>query len=277
MSKTYTKKQIQEAISHWRAVLEESSNGCMTLKDLQEDIAAWIKDDQTWRDVKVIVNTPDEKTYTVGSFGVTDGRDGNDEAYCINCEDLLPDQQDDESLLESKKDDDSEEMEEKLPKELQKTLDKLISAEWLAGNIYSLFLTAVKKEDKDKVFSAFFETSVDEINDHLKSLVKAACDYGFDVPTSYKEFTKHADKEDVKIFENCKKGKEAEHYLKLAIELEERSIADYEKAMDIDNICRFPELQIVFKSNYYDEKEHLETFQFIKYTLDSQMDIHSAE
>jgi len=45
MSKTYTKKQIQEAISHWRAVLKESSSGCMTLKDLQEDIAAWIKDD----------------------------------------------------------------------------------------------------------------------------------------------------------------------------------------------------------------------------------------
>jgi hypothetical protein len=91
MSKTYTKKQIQEAISHWKAVLEESSNGCIMLKDLQEDIAAWIKDDYTWRDVKVIVNTPDEKTYTVGSFGVTDGSDGNDEAYCINCEDLLPD------------------------------------------------------------------------------------------------------------------------------------------------------------------------------------------
>lgn len=173
---------------------------------------------------------------------MTDGRDGNDEAYCINCEDLLPDKQDDESLLESKKDDDSEEVEEKLPKELQKTLDKLISAEWLAGNIYSLFLTAVKKEDKDKVFSAFFETSVDEINDHLKNLVKAACDYGFDVPTSYKEFTKHADKEDVKVFENCKKGKDAEHYVDLAIGLEKRSIADYEKAMDIDNLYKFPEL-----------------------------------
>lgn len=127
------------------------------------------------------------------------------------------------------------------------------------------------------MLNAFFETSNDELYDHLKNLVKAACDYGFDVPTSYKEFTKHADKEDVKIFENCKKGKDLEHYLELAIGLEERSIADYEKAMDIDGICGFPELQVVFKSNYYDEKEHLETFKFIKYTLDAQMDIHSVE
>ena len=208
MSKTYTKKQIQEAINFWKSKLDDE-------------------------DFKI------------------------------------------KNLDESKKDD--EEVEEVLPKELQNIRNRTISAEWFAGNIYALFLTAIKKEDRDKVLNALFETSADEINDHLKCLVKNACDYGFDVPTSYKEFAKHADKEDVKIFENCKKGKDLEHYIDLAIELEKRSIADYEKAMDIDNLYKFPELQVAFKSIYYDEKEHLETFQFIKYTLEAQMDIHSAE
>ena len=107
MSKTYTKKQIQEAINFWKSKLDDE-------------------------DFKI------------------------------------------ENLDESKNDD--EEVEEVLPKELQNILNRTISAEWFAGNIYALFLTAIKKEDRDKVLNALFETSADEINDHLKCLVKNACD-----------------------------------------------------------------------------------------------------
>ena len=80
MSKTYTKKQIQEAINFWKSKLDDE-------------------------DFKI------------------------------------------ENLDESKKDDE-EEVEEVLPKELQNILNRTISAEWFAGNIYALFLTAIKKEDE---------------------------------------------------------------------------------------------------------------------------------
>lgn len=172
----------------------------------------------------------------------------------------------DKKLLEesaNEKDDD-----DSLSKPMQKMINRLVSAEWLAGNIYALFVTALKKEDLPKVKELLLDTSNDELYDHLRSIVLKAEEYGFDVPSSYKEFTKHADKADVKIFENTKKKQDLLYYVDKVIELEERAIIDYENALELDDVTSYPELQIVFKSNYYDEKEHLESFKFIKYSLE---------
>ena len=173
----------------------------------------------------------------------------------------------DKKLLEESSDEKDEES--NLSKPMQKTINRLVSAEWLAGNIYALFVNAMKKEDLPKVKDLLIDTANDELYDHMRSIVIKAIDYGFDVPTSYKEFKKHADKADVKIFENTKKKQELMHYVDKVIELEERAIIDYENALELDDVTSYPELQIVFKSNYYDEKEHLESFKFIKYSLEA--------
>ena len=84
---------------------------------------------------------------------------------------------------------------------------------------------------------------------------------------------KYADKEDVKLFESFKKGKDSAHYLELAIEAEERAIKSYEEVMEgIDDLVLLPELQAILKNNYYDEVEHLDSFKFLKYTIDAQLD-----
>lgn len=158
---------------------------------------------------------------------------------------------------------------------VQKALNKLISEEWLAGNTYMLFASALDRTDRNftAVKDAFVDTAVDELQDHMKSMLDFALAYGYDIPSTFAEFKKHADKEDVKLFETFKKGKDSAHYLGLAIEAEKRAIKSYEEVMEgIDDLVLLPELQAVLKNNYYDEMEHLESFNFLKYTIDAQLD-----
>lgn len=67
----------------------------------------------------------------------------------------------------------------------------------------------------------------------------------YDVPSTYSEMKKYADKADVKLFENCKKGKDALFYLDEAAKSEERAIQAYEKCMDIDETDGSQELLVV--------------------------------
>ena len=104
----------------------------------------------------------------------------------------------------------------------------------------------------------------------MKNMINFALAYGYDIPSTFAEFKKYADKEDVKLFENFKKGKDAAHYLKLSLEAEERAVKSYEEIMEgIDDLVFFPELQMILKNNYYDEVEHLDSFKFLKYTIDA--------
>jgi rubrerythrin len=104
----------------------------------------------------------------------------------------------------------------------------------------------------------------------MKNMINFALAYGYDIPSTFAEFKKYADKEDVKLFENFKKGKDAAHYLNLSLEAEERAIKSYEEIMEgIDDLVFLPELQMILKNNYYDEVEHLDSFKFLKYTIDA--------
>lgn len=158
---------------------------------------------------------------------------------------------------------------------VQKALNKLISEEWLAGNTYMLFASALDRADRNlqAVCQAFVDTAVDELSDHMKSLLEFAAACGYDVPATYAEFKKHADKEDVKLFETFKKGKDSAYYLDLAIEAEKRAFKSYEEVIEsLDELALLPELQGILKNNYYDEVEHYESFTFLKYTIEAQLD-----
>lgn len=158
---------------------------------------------------------------------------------------------------------------------IQRVLNKLISEEWLAGNTYLLFATALDRVDRNyaAVREAFLETAIDELQDHMKSLLNFAMSFGYDVPATFAEFKKHASKEDTKLFETFKKGKDSDYYLSLALEAEERAVKAYEDIIDqADDLILVPELQMVLKNNYYDEVEHLDSFRFLKYTIDAQLE-----
>lgn len=147
-------------------------------------------------------------------------------------------------------------------KYVQSVLDKLISDEWFAGNIYKQFVVLVKDCCKHQIEQIMLETSDDELNDHYKNLVMFAKQNGYDVPSTYSEMKKHADKDDIKLFESCKKDQDALFYLDEGVKSEERAINIYEKFLYDDKLACAPQLQVIVKSNYYDEQQHLEDFSF---------------
>ena len=53
-------------------------------------------------------------------------------------------------------------------------LNKLISDEWFAGNIYKQFAILVKPEQRNAIFDTMVDVADDELNDHYKSLVEFA-------------------------------------------------------------------------------------------------------
>lgn len=114
-----------------------------------------------------------------------------------------------------------------LDKEVQAAINKLISDEWFAGQTYRQFILLVKDDDRSKIAGEMIEVANDEIDDHLRSLIEFALSYGFSVPSTYNEMKKLADKEDVKLFEDCKKDQDAKFYINKAIEAEKRAIDTY--------------------------------------------------
>ena len=158
-------------------------------------------------------------------------------------------------------------------KDIQKMLNKLISDEWFAGNIYKQFAILVKPEQRNAIFDTMVDVANDELNDHYKSLVEFALQNEYSIPTTYNEMKKFADKDDVKLFENCKKGEDAIWYVGKGIEAEDRAIKIYEEYVDQDWLNKVPELQMTVKNNYYDEIEHLNTFEFMMDSFEAMKQI----
>ena len=160
-------------------------------------------------------------------------------------------------------------MREETSKDVQKALDKLISDEWFAGNVYKQFVVLVKDCCRHQIEDIMFETADDELDDHYKSLVQFAKQNGYDVPSTYSEMKKHADKDDVKLFESCKKGEDSLYYLKEGVKSEERAIETYEKYVDDESLKCEPQLQVIIRNNFYDEQQHLEDFSFAIESIES--------
>lgn len=142
-------------------------------------------------------------------------------------------------------------------------LDKLISDEWFAGHIYKQFVMLVKPEYRSALAEPMLDVAKDEIDDHYTSLVEFALQNGYSVPVTYNEMKKKADKEDVKLFEGCRKDEDAIWYIGKGIESEQRAIKTYEEYVDQDWLNKEPTLQIIVRNNYYDEVDHLRTFKFM--------------
>ena len=147
-------------------------------------------------------------------------------------------------------------------KKVQAALSKLISDEWFAGNVYKQFVLLVDPMYRPQIEDLMLETANDELNDHYASLVAFAVQNGYDVPSTYAEMKKHADKDDVKLFESCKKGQDSMFYLAEGVKSEERAIETYEKYVNGDELACEPNLEVIIKNNYYDEQQHLEDFNF---------------
>lgn len=162
------------------------------------------------------------------------------------------------------------EKKQQLDKDVQAAIDKLVSDEWFAGQMYKQFVLLVKEEDRSKIAGEMLEIADDELDDHLRSIIEFALSYGFSVPSTYSEMKKLADKEDVKTFESCKKGQDALFYIQKGIEAEKRAIETYQKYVDDYEFSHFfQDFKLIVQNNYYDEIDHLNKLEFMKSSIEA--------
>ena len=167
-------------------------------------------------------------------------------------------------------------MEDENKKNIQKMLDKLISDEWFAGNVYKQFVLLIDPQQATTIEELMLETAQDEIDDHLANLANFAARNGYSIPATYGEMKKFADKEDVKLFEKCAKGKDALFYIEEALKSEQRAIEVYDKYVDEDQLNAVPELQMIIKNNFYDEIDHFKNFKFAKESIEAMKQYKEA-
>ena len=149
---------------------------------------------------------------------------------------------------------------------IQKILNKLISEEWLAGNMYSFYMQTVDSEERSLVFDMFGTLSDDEIDDHYKSLVDWALLYGYDVPCTIRDIERYASKNAVRLFNSFTKNKDAMYYVKKSIEAEKDAIMSYQEALQSEELVQFGDLKAIILRNYTDELEHLENLGIYEYS-----------
>ena len=81
---------------------------------------------------------------------------------------------------------------------------------------------------------------------------------------------KFADKDDIKLFENCKKNEDALFYIEKGIEAEKRAIEAYQKYVDdYDFAHEHQDFKLIVSNNYYDEIDHLNKLKFMKDSLEA--------
>ena len=152
--------------------------------------------------------------------------------------------------------------EEKIIRNTQKILNKLISEEVVAANLYNGSITSVKPEQVCFIQKKFQEIATDEIEDHWKHLTQFAVENGFDVPFKMKDIEKYASKKMVSKVENLKNKEDAVYYIDKAIEGEEEAIQSFEEALNDEWL--FNELQPILLKCYYDELQHLEDLELLR-------------
>jgi hypothetical protein len=145
---------------------------------------------------------------------------------------------------------------------IQTSLNRLISEEWFAAATYELFINSVELGYRHTIDELFSYIAADEKNDHLRKLINCAIQYGYQYPSTYAEFKKYANEEDVKLFETFKSNRDPEYYLNEAIKAETRAIESYELALSDYNLDKCIDMHNVFLSNQYDEVEHLNDINY---------------
>lgn len=148
---------------------------------------------------------------------------------------------------------------------IQKLVKKLISEEWIAGQIYKFYTMAMPLEIQDTLKENFDAISDDELNDHLLSLVEVAKRYEYDVPKTVAEFERFADEELVKLYKSIKADENPKYYIDQAIKSEMLAVKSYEEALSTEELDDYQEIKMVILNSYYDELDHIDTLGFMQY------------
>lgn len=144
--------------------------------------------------------------------------------------------------------------ENKSVKATQKAINKLISEEWCANELYRSMISACDTKEKEVITKMFTDSADDEYYDHFTKLVKFAEMNEFEVPVKISEYEKHA--EDLfKRINKLKKGEKADYYISEAHTSEEMAMASYSVILNDEDVL--PEFKGVILEMYYDEIEHM--------------------
>ena len=151
-------------------------------------------------------------------------------------------------------------------KAIQKVLNKIMSEEILAHMFYMGCIVATCKCKSDVFSGMFSEIAEDELNDHFMKLKNWALDNGFEVPFKMKDYIKYAER-DNKQLDKLKIDEDPIYYINEATTSEAAAINSYEEALNNKDIPY--ELNAILLQNYYDELEHLEKLNVLKFAIEA--------
>lgn len=193
---------------------------------------------------------------------------------------------------------------------IQKYINKLMSEEWIAGQLYILIKLHLSKEDNlldniegesnsiygeidyehetkiitpfsDDKFS-FGDTANDELMDHFLSIKFFAEQYGFTTPKNVNDFFKFANPEDVELFHKANMSTNDNlKFLKIALQSEDHAISSYKKALediektiDVNDIDLYEiayDLKTILSRILYEEIDHYYVFQSYVYQVEAEL------
>lgn len=150
-------------------------------------------------------------------------------------------------------------------KKIQKIINRLVSEEWLACNMYRFYEKALRCDDCEELKQLFATIAEDEYDDHYDSIVGWAEQYGYDVPCSMKDFQKYSGPKQYQLFMGVQKKDDPEYYIEKALQAEGEAVLSYKEALEDQSIQEFGDLYAILYRNYYDELEHLEKLGLMKF------------
>lgn len=159
---------------------------------------------------------------------------------------------------------------EKIERTTERIVKRLVAEETVAGTFYKAAALTANREARALIEKPFLEIAVDEIDDHLKKLVRFADERGFDIPFKFKDVERLPSKKTMQLFNSLKRGEEAVKCIEKAILMEVEAIKSYEEAMQEEYDM---ELQPILLSNYYDEVKHLEDLQVLLQCANSNIKV----
>lgn len=149
---------------------------------------------------------------------------------------------------------------------VQKLLNKLISEETIAHDFYVGAAMAACKCQRESFGNTFIDIADDEFNDHCKHLVEWADVHNYTVPFKYKDYERYASETSVRLLNSLKRDRNADYYIEQATKVELDAIESYKTALELDDVPE--DLYALLQSIYFDELQHLETLQTMKYVID---------
>lgn len=157
-------------------------------------------------------------------------------------------------------------------KKIQKTLNKLISEEIVAKDIYIGAIMAASGEEGRKFQGLFAHIAKDELEDHAKNLICWAKANGFSVPFKYADYQKFSNGDLCRILAKIKPDQNALQYVDMAIKSEHLAIQSYED--ELRNSAVPYELRTILYKNLTDEKEHLDQLMTLQTTLNAEATLY---